>query len=104
MVAFALAYCAKHKGHIRVDVIMQFVSARTNAWLDVFANGLSLIFYILIAWQTCLNALDVIQIQLTSSVLFIPVYPFIFILVIGALFLILVFLRDLLKSIEGVTK
>jgi TRAP-type C4-dicarboxylate transport system permease small subunit len=104
MVSFALAYCAQHKGHIRVDVIMQFVSAKANAWLDIFAYGLSFIFYILIASQVFLNALEVIKTQLTSSVLYIPIYPFVFVLVFGAALVALVLFRDFLNSIKEVTK
>jgi TRAP-type transport system small permease protein len=104
MVSFALAYTASHKGHIRVDVIMQFAPAKTRTWLDLFAYGLTLIFYILVTWQTVLNVLDNFRNHLTTGVLLIPLYPFVFILVIGAAFVVLVFLRDFLESIKGVTR
>ncbi len=104
LVSFGLGYTALNKGHIRVDLIMQYTTRKANLWFDVFAYGISCIFYVLIAWQAWVYALTKMTSKMTSSILLIPVYPFIFALSVGAVFLVLVFLRDLLKSIEEVNK
>jgi TRAP-type transport system small permease protein len=104
LVAFALAYCALHKGHIRVDVVLTYTSVKATHWFNIFAYGISSIFYAFIVWQAWAYAWDNISTHTVSSVLLIPIYPFNFLVVIGAAITTLVFLRDFLKSIQEVTR
>lgn len=104
LAAFAVAYTAQKKGHVRVDVVLQYVSKKANVWFDIFANAFSFIFFFFITWQGWLYALDRFNSKVSSSVLLIPVYPFVFIMIIGTAILTLVFLRDFLKSIDEVGK
>jgi TRAP-type C4-dicarboxylate transport system permease small subunit len=104
LVSFGLGYCALKKGHIRVDLIMQYTSRKVNLWFDLFAYGISFLMYIFITWQIWQYGVSKYTSKMTSSVLLIPVYPFAFIMAIGAAFLVLVFLRDFLQSIEEVSK
>jgi TRAP-type transport system small permease protein len=104
LVSFALGYTALKKGHIRVDLLMQYTSSKVNRWLDIFTYGLSCIFYIFIAWQALAFALININDHKVSSVLMLPVYPFNILLAVGAALVVLILLRDLLQSIEEVRK
>ncbi len=104
LVGFGIGYCALKKGHIRVDLIMQYTSPKANQWFDVFAYGISCIFYIFITWQTWIYGFGKIESKMTSAVLLIPVYPFVFAIAVGAAFLVLVFLRDFLQSIDEVRR
>jgi TRAP-type C4-dicarboxylate transport system permease small subunit len=104
MVAFGLAYCATRQGHIRVDLIMQYASHKVNNWFDIFAYAVSCVFFILVSWQACQYGLDNIRDHSVSTVLTMPLYPFNFLCTLGAALLALVFLKDLLKSIDEVTR
>jgi TRAP-type C4-dicarboxylate transport system permease small subunit len=104
LVAFALGYCALLKGHIRVDITLQYVPKKAWPWFDIFTYFFSLVFYIFITWQFWRNAIDNLQSHVSSNILLIPVYPFMFIMIIGTIFVALVFLRDLLASINEVTR
>jgi len=104
IVAFAIGYTAFRKGHIRVDIIMQFVSRKARLWMDIFTYALSAVFYAIIAWQTWIYAFGVKSTKLTSAVLLIPGYPFVFLVSIGAAFVVLVFLRDFLDAIDKVAE
>jgi TRAP-type transport system small permease protein len=104
LVSFALGYTALRKGHIRVDLLMQYTSNKINQWVDVFTYGLSCIFYIFIAWQAMAFALINIQDHKVSSILAVPLFPFNILLTIGAAFVVLILLRDFLQAIEEVTK
>jgi TRAP-type transport system small permease protein len=104
LVAFGLSFCARHKGHIRVDVILAYASRKTTRWFNIIAYAFSLIFYILITWQGWLNAWSNLSGKSVSTILLVPIYPFAFLLVIGAALTALVFLRDFLKSINEVIK
>jgi TRAP-type C4-dicarboxylate transport system permease small subunit len=103
-IGFGVGYCAYRHGLIRVDLIMQHTNKKTNAWIDVITYSASLIFYIMITWQCLNNAFSYYHTGLTSSVLYIPVYPFVFVLVIGVAILSLTFLKDLVQSINEVRK
>jgi len=102
VISFALGYCAFRQGHIRVDLIMQYTSKKANLWFDVFANGVSMVFYVFITWQAFKYGLDNIHDKTVSTILTLPVPPFNFIIFLGGVIVTLVFLRDFLKSIEGV--
>jgi TRAP-type C4-dicarboxylate transport system permease small subunit len=104
LTSFALGYCALKKHHIRVDLMFQYTSKKTTLWFDVFAYGIAFIFFALINWQCWLNVLSYLNNKLTSAVLFIPAYPFVFIVMVATILLTLVFLRDFLKSIAAVVK
>jgi TRAP-type C4-dicarboxylate transport system permease small subunit len=103
MVAFGLAFCAARKGHIRVDLILQYVSPKGSLWFDVLAYGVSFVFFIFIAWQAFQYGLDNIKDGSVSTVLTIPIPPFNFLLTVGSALTSLVFFRDFLKSIDEVT-
>ncbi|MBN1189802.1 MAG: TRAP transporter small permease [Dehalococcoidales bacterium] len=100
LVVFGLGFCAGKRGHIRVDLVMQYIPARVKCLFDVVAYAFSAAFYLLISWQTGLNAWNKISSNLTTGVLYIPVYPFIFLVAAGAFIVTLVFIRDFLKSLE----
>lgn len=104
LVIFSLGYTGMHKGHIRVDLILMYLPKRAVKIMDVFAYLISAIFYILICWRAVLNGMLVQKDQLTSAVLFIPVYPFAYIVIIGAGLLVLVFIKDTIDSIHEVIK
>jgi TRAP-type transport system small permease protein len=104
LVVFGLGYMALHKGHIRVDLILQYTSKKMNQWIDVYTYFLSSALYILITWQCWYNVTSKYESGLTSATLLIPLYPFIFITMIGSGVLALVLFRDFLKSIDEVRK
>jgi TRAP-type C4-dicarboxylate transport system permease small subunit len=104
LVSFGLGYCALRKGHIRVDLVMQYTSRKQNLWFDIFTYGFSFLFYCGVAWQAWNNGFSIYANQLTTANLSIPVFPFPFVLVLGAAIIALVLLRDFLKSIEEVRK
>ncbi len=104
LVCFGLGYCAREKGHIRVDLVMQYMPVKAKIWLEIVCYGCSAFFYILVTWQTWIEAWSKISSNLTTGVLHIPVYPFFFFVGAGAFIAALVFLRDFFKSIEEMMK
>jgi len=104
LISFGLAYCALSKGHIRVDLVLQYTSKKVSLWFDVFASGVACLFYAVLVWQSWLTAWDYLADKSSSSVLIVPLYPFVFLLVIGASFLVLAFFRDFLQSIDEAIK
>jgi TRAP-type C4-dicarboxylate transport system permease small subunit len=101
-IGFGLAYCAFKKGHIRVDLVLMHVPTKVQRILDIIAYFVSFGFCCLIVWQTFENGQSIMQTKITSSVLLIPVFPFIFLLAIAMAILALVFLKDILEHIAEV--
>lgn len=102
IIGFALSYCALKKGHIRVDLVLQYVSKKANQWFDVFTYAFDFILYVFVTWQAWQYAFQQKASGLTSVILYIPVYPFVFVLTVSMALVTLVFIRDLLESIEKV--
>jgi TRAP-type transport system small permease protein len=104
LVVFGLGYMALHKGHIRVDLVLQYTSKKLTQWIDVYTFFFSSALYILITWQCWYNVTSKFNSGLTSATLLIPLYPFIFITMIGSGICALVLIRDFLKAVDEVKK
>jgi TRAP-type transport system small permease protein len=104
LVIFGLGYCAMRKGHIRVDLLISYLSNKTKIILDIFTYSVAALFYIMITWQSWNYTISKFNSHATSSALSIPVYPFAILLILGAGFISLVFIRDTFESINEVFK
>lgn len=100
VVAFGLAYCAMMKGHVRVDLIVERLPQRAQAVIDSVTGLLSLGLFSLITWQCFLNVKLQFASGVTSTVLLIPVFPFVGMVGIGSALLSLMLLIDFLESLS----
>ena len=48
----ALAYTQEKRGHIRVEILHGFMSARGKSLADLFTHFLALVFFVLLAWYS----------------------------------------------------
>lgn len=105
MFGFGLAYCAVKKGHIRIDIIHGHLSQPVQRALDILSYFTAFGFSTLIAWFTfCKGKEYFFNEETLSQTLTLPVYPFVFILSLSTAMLSLVFLKDLIESIAGITR
>jgi len=104
IVSFGLAYTQVNKGHIFVELIVSKFSPKTRAIIESLGYFLCLIIYLLIVWQTLVQA-DVQRIHgVKTGALEIPKYPFYIILAFGFGLLSFVFLVDLIDSLNRLIK
>jgi len=103
-VALGLAYCALQKAHVRSDVVVSRLPQWTQAALNSIASLAFLGLFILITWQSIYRAQAMIDTRLTSSVLYIPKFPFVFVVTAGSALLCLVLLRDLFDYLHQAVK
>lgn len=102
IVAVGLSYCAVEKGHVNIDIITIRMPPRTRAIVDSVTGLLGLIVAGLMAWQTCIHIIMLQKSGLVSTVLLIPVYPFVAIVAFGIIFFFVVLIVQLLEFIvEG---
>lgn len=97
---FGLAYCALKKGHIRVDFILTYIPNKMHKILDIINYILSFAFYSLIVWQTYELGKSLLASKITSAVLYIPVFPFAFLMAIAMATLTIIFLENVISLIR----
>lgn len=83
LIPFSLAYCAWHRSHVAVELVMGRFSKRVQAAVNSLTTLLAVGFALLIVWQNLLYVGEYFRSQMTSSVLLIPSYPFIAPVAIG---------------------
>jgi TRAP-type transport system small permease protein len=93
---FAIAWAALRKRHIEVDLLMSRFPVRIQAVVEVVTTVLSLVISIIMAWQLIMEAIDLQQLDVISTFLGIPKYPFYYVSALGCLLLITVIISNLL--------
>lgn len=104
IVAFGLAYCAVRRGHVRVDVVVERLPRRAQAVIDSITGLFGLVLVALITWQIPLYVKSQFDLGLTSSVLHIPSFPFVGVVVLGSACFTLVLLSDFLNFLSEAVK
>ena len=102
VVTFSVVYCAYKKSHIAVDLIIVNFPDKTRKWLACITSFITLILFILIAWQAFYYIADEYSSRLTSPVLYIPVYPFIAAVAVGFVVICFVLLAEFLENLSEV--
>ncbi|MCL6477573.1 MAG: TRAP transporter small permease [Peptococcaceae bacterium] len=83
IIFFTGAYTEVGKGHTVIGIIVDRLSQRTQAVIDIFVHLLYVAFAILACWQTVVRGLIVREAGSVSTVLGIPHYPFLFVVALG---------------------
>jgi len=98
-VFLALAYGQLEDVHINVDIAIQFLSLRQRAALNVFTLLLTLGVFLPMAWVSYLQAMQVYDQQLVSTVLLIPRWPFQTVALIGVVAFCVAIAVDLVLAV-----
>ncbi|NLD39283.1 MAG: TRAP transporter small permease [Desulfatiglans sp.] len=101
VVPFSIVFCAKHKAHVRVDIILDHAGKKVRSFIHFLGSILSLCLFSIIAWQACIYVTEEYVSRLTSSVLYIPVYPFIGALAAAFIILSLLTLAEAINYFAG---
>jgi TRAP-type C4-dicarboxylate transport system permease small subunit len=83
VVASGLAHCTMEKSHVRVEVLIERCPPKIQTALYTLTSFLCLGLFLVITWQAVVYAGFLRDANLTSPVLFIPVFPFAIILALG---------------------
>ena len=97
IIPFSIVFCAKEKAHIHVDILLEHLPEGVRSFFIFIGNILSLFLFVLITWQTCIYIAEEYESELTSAVLYIPVYPFISALAAAFTILSLLLLTELIN-------
>lgn len=104
LAACSIAYTQKEKAHVRVILIAERLSPRSQTYLDVLVHFLGLAIVALISWQMFNGGrIYFIEPRLTEN-LSITWFPFMFLLGIGFTIFGIIILADLLFTIAKAVK
>ena len=96
-IALPLGYAQITRAHISVDILASQFSKRTQKVMDAISSFLSMIFFVLVAWQVFVFATTIWKRSETSETLRIIYYPFIYVVAFCCALLALVLLIDFFK-------
>lgn len=100
IVAFGLAFCQLEKGHVQVDLFTSLLPRRMQSLCRIGAHFLMAAVYGLIAWQTSVRARELMVSGQYSEVLYIPIYPFVWVVCAGCVAFSLVAFKAFLDHLN----
>lgn len=77
IVPFGIAYCALHRSHVVVDMIVERFPRTLRLAVDTLTTIVSVVFIGILCWQNILNVFETYDSKMTSAVLKLPSYPFV---------------------------
>lgn len=104
ILSMGIAYCAVTRGHVTVSLIVDKLSIRNQAFVDLITSTISLIFISSICWGLIQYGNMVQSRGLETSTLAIPLYPVYYLMAAGFAMLSLTALLDVIKSLSTLFK
>jgi tripartite ATP-independent transporter DctM subunit len=99
-----LAYTQTKTGHITIDLLTSRLSLNVQAVINSATHFLCLGTFILLTWRSIVKAEILRAESTTSGLLFIPNFPFMWVVAFGSALLCLFFLIDLIDSVSNVRR
>lgn len=99
-----LAYVTITKSHINAEVLVKRLSLRIQLVLNVITDFLSLVFCLLVSWQSFINMEAMSKLGVTTGVLPIPKYPFVGVVGFGMLLITAMFLKEFFELLRELKK
>jgi len=97
----SVLYSTIRERHISIDVLVSRLPAKTRQFFRLTFDFISAVVLFLIGWQSITYAMDLRDAHRVSSMLDIPLYPFVFIVALGAILAGLILLVNFVDSIRG---
>jgi len=104
VVGFGIAYCAVLKGHISIELVVSRLPQRTQAIIDTVTYFISMVLLGLITWQYVLHLPESFQSGRLSVILYIPLYPFVAVVLLGSAVLTLVLITQFVENLSKAVK
>jgi TRAP-type C4-dicarboxylate transport system permease small subunit len=99
VIAFALGFTQKQKGHIAVDILVNKFSVRTKRALNTINSLICMLFFGVAAWQVAKKAATLLSSGEVTETLRIIYYPFTFCVAFGCGVLALVCLTEAIQAV-----
>jgi len=103
-VSFATAFTLILGRHVSVEFFMMLLPDRLRLIIDAIVSFLGLTFFVLIIWRLCVYGYSLQIGGEVSATIRIPVYPFAYGIAVASIPVSLIFLANILKSIDRISK
>jgi TRAP-type mannitol/chloroaromatic compound transport system permease small subunit len=102
IVFVSLAYIQRRREHVRVEFFYLKGSPRTRALLDIFNAVVVIVFFAFLAWAAW-RAFDLslAMNERSPGIVRFPIYPIKFVVVLGAVMMVLQMLVDLVEYVQN---
>lgn len=100
IIATALPYTHKMDGHVGVEILVRLLSERTQTWIQICTQILSLVLFILVTWQMFLYAGDIHETGEVSMNLEFPIYYIVYLLAFGLLIFSITIVESIIININ----
>lgn len=104
VISFSLAYSQQTKAHIDLDILVSFFPGWLQRVLGAMAALLSLLFFLMVAWELFKYGQNMMDRGAVSQTLRFAYYPFIYAVALGMAAFCSVLLSDFLRNLIGVFK
>ncbi|MBA4416743.1 MAG: TRAP transporter small permease [Syntrophus sp. (in: bacteria)] len=98
VIAFALGFTQKRKGHIVVDILTDHFPKKVQDVIETIADIVIMVFFGIVCWQIYIWGIKIIESREVSETLKIPFYPFVFAVATGFAMLSFTAFVDFLKK------
>lgn len=98
---FGFALTTLSRGNIRVDIVLQATPPRLHPLFHWISDAATLLVFGLIAWKLFEKAGQTLRDGLYTQILFVPVFPVVYLMSLGAAATVVVALVLLLKPSTG---
>ncbi len=100
VMAAALPYTYKMDGHVGVEILVRLLPKKTQLWISVLTQSLSLALFSIIAWQMFLYAGDIHKTGEVSMNLEFPIYYIVYLLAAGLVIFSVTILERIVDTIK----
>ena len=98
-VSCALAKTALSRAHVAVTFVVDRLPSKMRLAVEILVTTFSLILFAILAWRSVIYSHHLRELNKVSEVLFIPFYPFAYILALCALVVCFIYAEKLYKVI-----
>ena len=104
LVFFALAQTEVLNGHVKVDLVMGRFSERTQAAADMITQLICFLMFGLFTWSALVYSGKMREVAEVSQDLWLPMYPFVYVVVVGCAILSLSLLIKFFMALAKIIK
>jgi TRAP-type transport system small permease protein len=99
-VSLAVAYTAYERGHIEIEILMERMPKRVQSVFGAIMMLISAVFFAIASWQCVRVGISMRAANETTMSIYVPFYPFLYILAFGLALTTLAFLLHTIKHVR----
>ena len=103
-VSLAVAFTAYERGHIEIEILMERLPKRVQSVFGAIMMLISAVFFAIASWQCVVVGNSAKEANETTMSVYVPLYPFMYILAFGLALTTLAFLLHTIKHVRNIAR